>query len=63
MLERINLYLRESYHELKDNVTWPSWPELQQSTVVVLVATLLIALMIFLMDATGGSLLKYIYSF
>ena len=63
MLERINLYLRESYHELKDNVTWPSWPELQQSTVVVLVATLLIALMIFLMDASGGSLLKYIYSF
>ena len=37
MFEKINLYLKDSYNELKDNVTWPSWPELQSSTVVVLV--------------------------
>lgn len=63
MFEKINLYLKDSYNELKDNVTWPSWPELQSSTIVVLVATLVIAAVIFVMDAASGSLLKYIYSF
>lgn len=61
MFEKINLYLKESYNELVQNVTWPSWQNLQESTVVVLVSTLLIALVIFLMDAGSGSLLKLIY--
>ena len=63
MLERLNLYMAESYNELKNNVEWPSWPNLQSTTIVVLVATLVIAAIIFLMDATGGSLLRYIYKF
>ncbi len=61
MLERLNLYMAESYNELKNNVTWPSWKELQSTTIVVLVATLVIAAVIFLMDAAGGSVLRYIY--
>jgi preprotein translocase subunit SecE len=61
MFEKINLYLKESYNELVQNVTWPSWQNLQESTIVVLVSTLVIAAIIFLMDAGSGSLLKLIY--
>ncbi len=61
MLERLNLYLTESYNELKNNVEWPSWPSLQSTTLVVLTATLVIAAIIFVMDAVGGSILRYIY--
>jgi preprotein translocase subunit SecE len=61
MLERINLYMKESYNELTEHVEWPSWPNLQSTTVVVLVSTLVIAAVIFLMDAASGSLLRYIY--
>ena len=43
-------YIKESYIELTQKVTWPTWRELQSSAVVVLVAAIIIALMIFGMD-------------
>ena len=41
-MNKVTNYFRESYKELMEKVTWPTWSELQQSTVIVLVATLLI---------------------
>jgi preprotein translocase subunit SecE len=35
-------------------VSWPTWKELQSSSIVVLVAALLISLIIFLMDFIFG---------
>ena len=49
-MNKVTTYIRESYHELLDKVTWPSWAQLQQSTAIVLVASLLIMLMVWLMD-------------
>jgi len=45
-----------------EKVTWPSWSELQQSTVIVLVATLLITVMVYVMDVFSNGVLKFIYS-
>lgn len=56
-------YFRESYHELLEKVTWPTWNELQQSTLVVLAATLIITGLVWVMDLISQSLLKFIYSF
>ena len=39
-MNKITTYFRESYRELMEKVTWPTWTQLQQSTVIVLVATL-----------------------
>ena len=50
----IKSYLEESYNELVDKVTWPTWPELQESTVLVFVSTLIITICIFLMDFLFG---------
>ncbi len=43
-------YIKESYIELTQKVTWPTWRELQSSAIVVLVAAVIIALLIFGMD-------------
>lgn len=56
-------YFRESYRELLEKVTWPTWTELQQSTLVVLAATLIITGIVWVMDLISQSLLKFIYSF
>jgi preprotein translocase subunit SecE len=43
-------YIKESYVELTQKVTWPTWRELYNSAVVVLIASIIIALMIYGMD-------------
>jgi preprotein translocase subunit SecE len=43
-------YLKESYTELVHKVSWPSWSELQASGIVVMIASLIIATIISLMD-------------
>jgi len=60
-MEQLRQYLRESYHELVNKVTWPSWSSLQSSTVVVIVASLILALIIFGMDALSSNALGLVY--
>jgi preprotein translocase subunit SecE len=61
-MNKIATYFKESYHELMEKVTWPSWNLLQQSTVIVLVATIIITAMVWIMDFSSNQLLKLIYS-
>jgi preprotein translocase subunit SecE len=61
-MNKITTYFRESYRELLEKVTWPTWPQLQSSTVIVLVATLLITLLVWIMDLASSSILHFIYS-
>lgn len=60
-MSKISNYFKESYQELTEHVTWPTWLQLQQSTVIVLIATILITLMVMLMDFGSSQLLKLIY--
>jgi len=60
-MEKIKLYLRESYDELMHKVTWPTWSNLQSSTIVVLVASFILALIILAMDAISKSATDMIY--
>ncbi len=57
----IVLYFKESYNELIHKVTWPTWPNLTSSTVLVIVASVIIALIIFLMDTVSKGVLTRIY--
>jgi preprotein translocase subunit SecE len=61
-MNKITTYFRESYKELLEKVTWPTWPQLQQSTVIVLVATLIISLVVWIMDIVSSSVLHFTYS-
>jgi preprotein translocase subunit SecE len=55
-------YIKESYIELTEKVTWPTWRELQNSAVLVLVAAMIIAMVIFGMDQIIGYLLNQFYT-
>ncbi|HRI00778.1 MAG TPA: preprotein translocase subunit SecE [Saprospiraceae bacterium] len=61
-MEKIILYLKESYSELVEKVTWPTWANLLDSARVVVIATLLISLIIFVMDLLTNTVLDFIYS-
>lgn len=62
-MNKVTTYFRESYKELLEKVSWPTWTQLQQSTLIVLVATLLITAIVWAMDLIAQSGLKLIYSF
>ena len=47
-------YVKSSYDELVHKVSWPTFSELRSSAVVVAVATLVIALIVFVMDVVFG---------
>lgn len=61
-MNKISAYFKDSYRELLEKVTWPTWMQLQQSTVIVLIATIIITLMVGVMDLGSNQLLKLIYS-
>ena len=61
-MNKITAHIRESYKEMTEKVTWPTWPQLQQSTVIVLAATAVITLVVMVMDAISSGLLHFIYS-
>jgi len=61
-MNKITTYFRESYKELLEKVTWPSWTQLQQATVIVLVATILITVLVWIMDLASSTVLHFIYS-
>ena len=58
MFKKITNYCKESYNELVHKVTWPTSKELSSSAVVVLTASLLIALVVFLMDSAFQFLME-----
>ena len=55
-------YLKECYQELTKKVTWPSWEKLQSSALLVLVATLILSVVIFLIDFAFQHLMEFIYA-
>ena len=61
-MNKLTSYLRDSYKELVEKVTWPGWEQLQQSTMIVLGATLFITAIVALMDFVANGYLKFIYS-
>lgn len=53
--------LKESYSELVTKVTWPTWPNLISTTVLVLIASVIFALAVLLMDVVAKQVLELIY--
>ena len=54
--------IKESYNELINKVSWPTWSELQNSSIVVAIASAIIALIIYLMDQTFSNIMDVFYS-
>ena len=54
-------YVKESYNELVNKVSWPSFSQLQSSTIVVMVASLLFAIVVLAMDLSFENIMAAIY--
>ena len=61
MSNKLTGYLQETYNELIHKVSWPSWADLQSSSIVVMVASLIIALVIFAMDFSFQQVFQFLY--
>ena len=60
-MNKVSNYFRDSYKELTEKVTWPNWTQLQQSTMIVLGATLVITAIVAAMDFIAAGGLNLIY--
>jgi len=54
-------YLNDAYNELLHKVSWPTWGELQSSSVVVMIASLIIAMVVFIMDYSFENIMGFVY--
>jgi len=60
-MSKVSEYIKESYVELTEKVTWPTWGELWNSSILVLIAALIIAFIILIMDRSVSFLLQQFY--
>ncbi len=61
-MSKLGNYIQEAYDELLHKVSWPSWDELQQTTMIVLVALLLVTGIVWGMDFGIKAVLTFIYN-
>ena len=54
--------LKESYTELVHKVSWPTRKELSKSAVLVLIASIILALVVWLMDFSFDKIMTLVYS-
>jgi len=60
-MNKVKEYFLDTYNELVNKVSWPTWSDLQNSAIIVMVASLIIALTIYAMDSVFSQLMKFIY--
>ena len=61
-MSKVGNYIQEAYDELLHKVSWPTWDELQQTTIIVLVALMIVTVIIFGMDFVAERVLTLIYN-
>jgi preprotein translocase subunit SecE len=60
-MKKIRAYFQETWNELIHKVSWPTWSDLQNSAVVVMIGTVIISLIIFAMDISFRNIMEMIY--
>ena len=58
---KLKIYFEEAYNELVHKVSWPTWKELQSSALIVMVASFIIALIVFIMDFSFENIMSFVY--
>lgn len=59
--KKVASYCKESYNELVHKTSWPTMSELSNSAIVVLTASLVISLIVFLIDLGFENIMTFIY--
>lgn len=61
-MKKVISYIKDSYNELVHKVSWPTRSELSNSAVVVMFASLIIAVLIGMVDFGFKAVMNFIYS-
>ncbi|TXK50816.1 preprotein translocase subunit SecE [Pontibacter qinzhouensis] len=61
-MSNIKSYLSETVEEMRDKVSWPSYSELQNSSVLVLIGSLMFALVVGAIDFVFDGSLEWFYN-
>lgn len=59
---KITNYIRESYTELVHKVSWPTKQDLASSAAIVLIASIILALIVWAMDLGFETIMTFIYT-
>ncbi|MBO0930747.1 preprotein translocase subunit SecE [Fibrella aquatilis] len=60
-MEKVTTFLKHSWEEVQHNVTWPKFSDLQASSSLVLIASLIFALLVGLIDYVFENALNFFY--
>jgi preprotein translocase subunit SecE len=61
-MAKVTNYISEAFTELKTNVTWPEWAEVQRLTIIVAVFSVIFALVTFGVDKGFEALVAKVYA-
>lgn len=61
-MSKITSYIKDSYVELTQKVSWPSWSSLQGSAILVMIASFILAVVIMLIDMFFKNTMSWIYN-
>lgn len=61
MFKGIIASIKDSYEELAHQTTWPTRKELTHNAIVVLIASIIIAVCVFALDTVFETIMKWIY--
>ena len=61
-MQKIKKFILESVEEMRHKVTWPKFNELQSSSILVLVASLIFALIIGVIDFAFENSMEWFYN-
>ena len=61
-MSKIKSFIRGSIGEIRDKVSWPTYNELQKSSMLVLVASFVFAVVIGLIDLAFKSTISWFYN-
>ena len=54
-------YIKESYNELRNHVTWTTWSEAQRLTVIVAAFSVVLALAVWGVDTVFSKIISYYF--
>ncbi len=61
-MEKLSKFFNNTVEEMRDKVTWPTFPELQKSSILVLIGSLVFAVVVGAMDFVYDSSLEWFYN-
>jgi preprotein translocase subunit SecE len=60
-MQKLIAFIKESVVEMRDKVSWPKYKDLQNSSVLVLVASMIFAMMIGVFDLVFDNAMTWLY--